>query len=67
MIIYAVYKNNSELVYIGMTKIFTTRVLLGTRHTFINLQFEFLTDYQLHGFKQLPKNCGYKTKGVLYV
>jgi group I intron endonuclease len=44
-----------------------TRVLSGTRHTFRNLQFAFLTDYQLHGFKQLPKNCGYKTKGVLCV
>ena len=44
-----------------------TRVLSGSRHTFKNLQFEFLSNYRLHGFRQLPKNCGYKTKGVLHV
>lgn len=44
-----------------------TRVLSGSRHTFKNLQFEFLYKYNLHGFRQIPKNCGYKTKGVLRV
>lgn len=44
-----------------------TRVLSGTRHTFRNLQFEFLNTYNLQGFRKLPKNCGYNTKGVLRV
>jgi group I intron endonuclease len=44
-----------------------TRVLSGNRHTFRNLQFEFLNNYNLHGFRKIPKNCGYNAKGVLRV
>jgi hypothetical protein len=44
-----------------------TRVLSGKRHTFRNLQFAFLKDYEMNGFKSLPKNCGHLNKGGLHV